>query len=91
MDRQRRKNAVGAVWLGFGISLVGFVLNALVGSLSYRLAQPFALLMTFGNLVFLLGCINYVRAKNQPWYVGLLGLCSVVGFAILVFFVPDRS
>lgn len=90
MDAQLKKTATGALWLGFGISFVGFILNALIGSLSHRLAQPFALLISFGNLIFLFGCINYARAKGQPWYVGLLGLCNVLGFLVLAFLVPDR-
>jgi hypothetical protein len=90
MNVALKKTAVSALWLGFLISLVGFVLNALLGALSHRLAQPFALLITFGHLIFLLGCINYARAKGQPWYVGLLGLCNLVGFAILVFLIPDK-
>lgn len=91
MNAQLKKTAVSALWVGFGISVVGFLLNALIGSLSHRLAQPFAFLISIGNLIFLLGCINYARAKGQPWYVGLLGLCNVVGLAVLVFFVPDRN
>lgn len=91
MNPQLRKNAVGAIWVGFGISFAGFILNALIGTLSHRLAHPFALLITFGNLILLLGCINYARAKGQPWYLGLLGLFNLVGVAILVFFVPDRN
>ena len=91
MNVQLKKTAVGALWLGFGISLTGFALNAVLGAVSHRLAQSFAFLITMGNLVFLLGCINYARAKGQPWYVGLLGLCNLIGFAILVFLVPDKS
>lgn len=91
MNVQLKKTAVSALWLGFLIGLVGFALNAVVGGLSPRLAQAFSLLIVAGNVVFVLGCINLARAKGQPWYLGLLGLLSCVGLAILWFVVPDRK
>lgn len=91
MNVALKKTAVSALWLGFVISLVGFVLNALLGVLSHRLAQMFSLLITMGHAIFVLGCINLARAKGQPWYFGLLGLLSWLGLLILWFVVPDKS
>ncbi|MBK7584401.1 MAG: hypothetical protein IPI67_29875 [Myxococcales bacterium] len=86
-----KKTALSGMWLGFIIALAGFALNAVLGGVSPRLAQGFALLITFGNVIFVLGCINFARAKGQPWYVGLLGLLSCVGLAVLWFLVPDKA
>jgi hypothetical protein len=91
MNVQLKKTALSALWLGFLIGLVGFVLNAIFGAWSARLAQGFSLIIVAGNVVFVLGCINLARAKGQPWYYGFLGLLSCVGLAILWFVVPDRA
>lgn len=91
MNLALKKTALAGLWVGFAISVVGFVLNAVLGSLSPRLAQVFSLLIVFGNVIFILGCINFARAKGQPWYVGLLGLFSCVGLAVLWFLVPDKG
>lgn len=91
MNVAMKKTALGALWLGFAVSAVGFALNAVLGAVSPRLAQAFALLIVFGNVIFVLGCINLARAKGQPWYVGLLGLLSCLGLAVLWFVVPDKA
>ncbi len=91
MNAALKKTALGALGLGLAVSVVGFVLNAVLGALSARLAQAFALLIVFGNAIFVLGCINLARAKGQPWYLGLLGLLSCVGLAVLWFLVPDKA
>jgi hypothetical protein len=91
MNANLKKTALSALWLGFSIAVLGFVINAVLGGLSPRLAQAFSLMIVFGNVIFLLGCINLARAKGQPWYFGLLGLLSCVGLAVLWFLVPDKS
>ncbi len=91
MNAALKKTAVGGIGVGLAISLVGFVLNAFLGMLSPRLAQGFSLLIVFGNVIFVLGCINLARAKGQPWYFGLLGLLSCLGLAVLWFVVPDKA
>ena len=91
MNPALKKTALSALWLGFAISLAGFVVNAVLGGLSPRLAQGFSLLIVFGNVIFVLGCINLARAKGQPWYFGLLGLLSCLGLAVLWFVVPDKA
>ncbi len=91
MNAGLRKTAMGGIWLGFGIACAGFPLNAFLGGLGPRIAQGFALLITFGNVIFVLGCINLARAKGQPWYFGLLGLLSCVGLLVLWFLVPDKA
>lgn len=91
MNVALKKTAVSALGLGLAVAAVGFVLNAVLGSVSPRLAQAFALLITFGNVIFVVGCINLARAKGQPWYFGLLGLLSCLGLAVLWFLVPDKS
>jgi hypothetical protein len=53
-----------------------------VGALRYYGAIP-------GGLIFIWGCGQYARAKGySPWF-GLLGLLSIVGLILLVFF-PDK-
>ncbi len=50
-----------------------------------------ALLIVFGNVIFVVACINLSRAKGQPWYLRLLGLSSCLGLAVLRFVVPDKA
>lgn len=72
--------------------VVGFVANtATLGLESPRLAGVFALMITFGAAIAVLGGIRLAIAKGHPWYVGLLGLLSVVGIAALWLVVPDRT
>lgn len=91
MNTALKKTGVSGMVVGLGIACVGFLLNAVLGALSPRLAQSFALLIVFGNVMFVLGCINLARAKGQPWYFGLLGLLSCLGLAVLWFLVPDKA
>jgi hypothetical protein len=91
MKAQLRKSAIGAMAIGFALALAGFVANALLGMLSARLAHGFSLLIVFGNAIFVWGCILFARAKGQPWYLGLLGLLSCLGLALLWFVVPDKA
>jgi hypothetical protein len=91
MNTKLRKTAISGLVLGFAISAVGFVANALLGAMSARLGHAMSLLIVFGDVIFLVGCINLARAKGQPWYLGLLGLLSCLGLAVLWFLVPDKS
>jgi len=91
MNVALKKTAVGGIVVGLSIALVGFVLNAVLGAISGRIAQAFALLIVFGNVIFLVGCINLARAKGQSGWLGLLGLLSCVGLAILWFVIPDKA
>lgn len=86
-----KKNALGAIGLGFAVALVGFVLNGVLGGMSPRLAQGFALLIVFGNVIFVIGCIRLAIAKGHPWYFGLLGMLSCLGLGVLWFVVPDKA
>jgi hypothetical protein len=89
MTREKRA-ALGTIGVGLAVAAAGFVLNAMLGALSQRLGHAFSLLITFGNVIFVVGCISLAQAKGQPWYVGLLGLLSCLGLAILWFVVPER-
>lgn len=87
---EAKRKALGIIALGIAIEVVGFGLNALLGAASPRLAQMFSLLITFGAAAFVWGCIVLARAKGHPWYVGLLGLLSCLGLAVLWFAVQDK-
>lgn len=86
----RHKPAAGAIVLGIAISALAFAVNALLEP-SPRIAQMCSLGIVFGAVILVAGCIQLAIAKGHRWYVGLLGLLSVVGVAILWFVVPDKS
>jgi hypothetical protein len=88
---KEKKTALTVIFAGVAFGAVAFVLNAVLGMTSPRLAHAFALGIVFGNLVFVLGCIQLARAKGQPWFFGLLGLLSCIGLGILWFVVPDKE
>ena len=52
------------------------------------IARPLAtyVILTFA---WFWGCIALARAKDRPWYLGLLGLFSFLGVAVLWYAVPD--
>lgn len=91
MQPDRRKNSLVIIGSGFGVSLVAFVLNALFGGMSPRLAHSFALGISLGHAILVLGCIQLAVSKGKPWYWGLLGLFSCLGVGILWFVVKDES
>jgi hypothetical protein len=90
MDDRRKKSLV-FIGSGFGISVLAFVLNALVGGMSPRLAQSFALAISMGHAIVVLGCIQLAIEKGKPWYWGLLGVLSCLGVGILWFGVKDEA
>jgi hypothetical protein len=88
LQMQKTRAALAAALTGIAIMAVGFVGNALFGSLGPRIAHGLALLIVFGNAIGFYGCLLLARAKGRPWYFGLLGLLSVIGLPILWFVVP---
>jgi len=81
---------------GRTLAIVGMVMTAaapLAGALveSARIRGSASLMTSFGLIILLVGCFQIARAKGQPWYVGLLGLFSLIGVLVLWFVVPDKS
>jgi hypothetical protein len=90
MEQDRRKSSLRFIGAGFAFSMVAFVCNALFGGFSPRLAQAFALAISLGHGMVVVGCIQLAVSKGKPWYWGLLGLFSCVGVGILWFVVKDE-
>jgi hypothetical protein len=88
---ERGKNSLVIIGSGLGVSVVAFVLNAVIGTISPRIAQACALGISMGHTIVVLGCIQLAVSKGKPWYFGLLGLCSCLGIGILWFLVKDES
>ncbi len=88
--RSPAKNAPKAI-LGLGMQLFGFLANALTLSMeSPTIARMCSTLIAFGGVPVLLGCLWMVRDKGYRWPLGLLGLFSFAGAAI-VWFLPRRT
>jgi len=86
---EHKQSALVVIVIGLAFAGLAFALNAVLAP-GPRLAQMCSLGIVFGNVVFVLGCIQLARAKGHPWYVGLLGLASLLGLAILWFVVADK-
>lgn len=80
---QEKKAALRIIIIGLAFGGVAFVLNGLFGSTSPRVAQALSSGIVFGNAIGCWGCIQLARAKGYAWYVGLVGIFSCVGLAIL--------
>ncbi len=48
------------------------------------------LFITIGNILFIWGCWSYAKGKGYHGAWGFLGLLSIIGLIILIFF-PDRN
>ena len=88
---ETKKRALSIIASGLAVSGIAFVANAVLAPESARFAQMFGLAITLGHVIFVVGCIQLARAKNRPWYYGLLGLFSCLGLAVLWFAVPDAK
>lgn len=80
---EQKKSAFGIIVVGLAFALVAFVLNGLFGGTSPRMAQMFSLGIVLGNGIGCLGCVRLAIAKGYPWYVGLVGVFSCLGLAVL--------
>ncbi len=89
MDAKLKKSAVTLMVVGLLFTPLAPIAGGLVESDAIR--RSAALATTFGTAIFVFGCIHLAKAKGQPWYLGLLGLLSCVGLAILWFVVPDKA
>ena len=78
LPEEKRKTNMG---VGMGI-----LLQLVAGTLKAPLA-PFVVLL--GLACFIWGCSRYMRGKGHHPAWGLLGLLSIIGLVILIFF-PDR-
>ena len=88
MDENLRKTGLSLVVVGLAFSAVAPITGGLVESAAIRKAA--SLCAGIGTLFFVYGCVQIAKAKGQPWYVGLLGLLSCLGLAVLWFVVPDK-
>lgn len=89
MDAALKKSGLTLVVIGLCLAPIAPLIGGLVESPAIR--HMASLATTFSAIAVTFGCIRIARAKGQPWYVGLLGLLSVVGFLIVWFAVPDKS
>ena len=88
MDATLRKSGLTLVVIGIAVSAIAPAAGGLIASGAIRSAAANAAWL--GTLIVLYGCVQIAKAKGQPWYFGLLGLLSCIGFAVLWFAVPDK-
>lgn len=76
-------------WLiyGFIVWIIGNILRSGEIGISYKSLGDLTYLV--GMLVFVYGCVLYVKAKGQHPAFGLLGFLSLLGLIVL-FLLPDR-
>lgn len=71
------------VFFGILLILFGFLFRAV----SFELGIVLSLI---GYVFFIVGCINYAKAKGYPGVLGLLGLLNLIGLIIIVI-LPDKK
>jgi hypothetical protein len=89
MDANAKKSALTFMAIGLLFQPLAPIAGGVIESDAIRRSASLA--TTFGVALFVYGCIQLAKAKGQPWYVGLLGMFSCVGLALLWFVVPDKS
>jgi hypothetical protein len=89
MEASLKKTGLTLVVVGLAFSSLAPITGGLVESSAVRSGGSLA--ASFGAILFTFGCIQIAKAKGQAWYVGLLGLLSCLGLAILWFVVPDKN
>jgi hypothetical protein len=87
--KKARKRGKICMWLGFGVCVFGVFAPIAApppagGDSGFMVWRIITLV---GVLVTLYGCMNYVEGKGYPrlvsGFLGMLGLLSLIGFAIL--------
>lgn len=53
--------------------------------------RGFPLMISLGLIVIIVGCAKLAEAKGHSKLLGLLGLFSLLGIAVVWFVLPDRS
>lgn len=91
MEPKAKTGALTLFAIGFGFSVVGFVVNGLYGTGRPGLAQVCSLAIVFGNTGVMMASVMLARAKGYAWQVGLVGVLNFVGFGIVWFGLKDRS
>lgn len=89
MDANDKKSGLTLALIGLLFSPLAPLAGGLIESGAIRHGASLA--TTFGLVLLLYGSVRIAKAKGHPWYVGLLGLFSCVGLAVLWFVVPDKS
>jgi fucose permease len=89
MDPTLKNKAVQTIGLGFGVQFLGWLGAAFFPIEAIR--RGFPLMISFGLIIIIVGCMFLAEAKRQPKYFGLLGILSLLGVAILWFVVPTKT
>lgn len=75
--------------IGVGIGLISQIAGRVIINESEHLALVGLLLLVGGVIAFIWGCFNYMKGKGYSQWLGLLGVFSIIGLIIMVFF-PDK-
>ena len=89
MDAALKKSGLTLIVVGLLFTPLAPIIGGTIESAAVRNGASLA--TTFGVAIFTYGCVQIAKAKGQPWYLGLLGLLSCLGLAVLWFVIPDRS
>lgn len=88
MDTTEKAKAIKLFWMGLALQFVGWGVAAFFPIEAIRRGAP--LLMSAGSILIILCCVALAKAKGHPWWLGLLGFFSCLGFAIVWFVLPDK-
>lgn len=72
--------------IGLIVGTVVVVLAKVISLVNPEAAVP---VMLIGAILFIWGCVNYMRGKGHSGWWGALGLFFLIGLIVLLFF-PDR-
>jgi hypothetical protein len=85
MLAEYKSKTVTFLVVGLVLKIVGNIL-AHAGFLGGLVGYP---ILALGALIFIMGCCFYAKAKGYAWWVGLLGLLTVIGLLVL-YVLPDK-
>lgn len=88
---EKQKRAWSMMIAGVVVAVVFFVLNGLFAGLHPRLPGMLSFGITGGNAIACVGCVRLAIAKGYPWYVGLLGVFSLLGLVVVGFVLKDKG
>lgn len=88
MDATEKTKAIKLFWAGLVCQFFGWCVSAFFPIEAIRRGGP--LLISAGSLLIILCCVALAKAKGYPWFLGLIGFFSCLGFAIVWFVLPDK-
>ena len=87
MHNEYKLQAILGVWGGIVFFALGFFIIRAPGNIYVYFGQ---LIIFWGYVLCVCGCLMYMKGKGYHWAVGLLGILGPLGLLIL-YLLKDRS